>query len=153
MPEHTWGLPDAQDNTNWSNKQFHPLRTKNSNFINCSNAWYEQRQFADYALNALENHSLANDIRSRLSDLVVSNYPDFTSYNKLSDLTQSLECGNFKIAFDGINGNIVTFIFNNTISYATADSPLAQLIYTSYDETDFELTYFIFYILYNFCIF
>ena len=28
LPEHTWGLPSEQNNVNWSNAQFYPLREK-----------------------------------------------------------------------------------------------------------------------------
>lgn len=144
MPEHTWGLPSAQDNVHWSNAQFHPLRTVNSNFIQCANAWYEQRQFADYALTALQDHPLASSIRERLPDLVVNDLPDLSKYNEYTsenDMSQTFTCGNFEIAFDGITGNIVTFIRNNNgtkYEYASVDSPLGQIIYTSFDETDFD---------------
>jgi len=52
------------DETHWTNELFHPLQHTASNFLKIANTWYEQRDWGlTYALEALGNHPLANQIQ------------------------------------------------------------------------------------------
>ena len=139
LPEHTWGLPSERNSANWSNAQFYPLRQKDANFINCSNAWVEQRQFVDYAVEALGNHSLATDVMNRLKKLVVAGPPDLSGYSVMNNLQNKIEnCNGLDLQFDGNYGNIISFVDKNNREWASMESPFGIFEYVSYDETDFS---------------
>ena len=40
-----------------------------SNFVNCSHAWEEQRQFTYMAIQALGNHSVVADIQAEMQNI------------------------------------------------------------------------------------
>eukprot|EP01083_Nonionella_stella_P031943 87397_1 len=139
LPEHTWGLPSELDPVHWSNDQFHALRKTQSSFVNCSNAWVEQRQFADYAIKALGDHALAKDIMNRLRDLVVQSAPDLSAYIAVSGLGNKIRnCNGIDVQFDGNYGSIVSFVGTDGREWASVESPLGIFEYVSYDETDYN---------------
>ena len=99
----------------------------------------EQRQFVDYAIDALGTHPLANDIKDRLKELVVAGPPDLSGYEILNDLESRItNCNGLDLQFDGNYGNIISFVDMNNREWASKESPFGIFEYVSYDETDFN---------------
>ena len=60
MTEHTWGIASSHDGTFWANSAFHPKVNNFSAFINCSQSWLEQREFATLAVDTLPDDMNSN---------------------------------------------------------------------------------------------
>merc|ERR1712228_982738 len=92
----------------------------------------------DYAINALGDHQLADDIMNRLQNLVVPSSPDLSGYSKINALDAHIDCGRLKIQFDGNYGSIISFVDLNNREWANRESPIGIFEYVSYDESDFK---------------
>eukprot|EP01084_Bolivina_argentea_P223249 377776_1 len=137
-PEHTWGLPGCHNNTLWSNNDFHSEQYKLQSLINCAQSWNEQRLFIDYALKALDDHPLKQDILNDLPNLVVTGAPNLNNFQNLSNnLKQIIVCNGLSIQFDGINGKIISFNYMNR-EWASINNPIGYFEYITLDESDFE---------------
>jgi hypothetical protein len=151
-PEHTWGLPALQDNTNWTNAAFHAAKDSHSaNYDAVQAAWYEQRQVAfDYAMDALGDHPLAADIRTRLQSIAPS-APQPSGSNGYAQVpagqwAQSFVCnGNGAPIFFSIDpstGGLASVVLNghNYAGGSGSSSFLGQFVYQTYNDTDLVQT-------------
>uniref|UniRef100_A0A7S4F6E6 Uncharacterized protein n=3 Tax=Chrysotila carterae TaxID=13221 RepID=A0A7S4F6E6_CHRCT len=80
-PEHTWGLPGANDSTHWNNSDFGaayehdsavpPQSPQRFNYRDLNEGWQEHRLFNDFALSALRPHAsdVHDTIAARLAQL------------------------------------------------------------------------------------
>ncbi|KAJ8311291.1 hypothetical protein KUTeg_011158 [Tegillarca granosa] len=111
--EHTWGLWAPNDNIHWTNAQFHKYMNS-TGFVRCVRAWQEQRNFSYLAIDALQNHSLAWDLRHELSKL----------YALKPDLS------------DGAISKLIDPLFNT--SWASKTNVLGKFVYQTFDDGDFN---------------
>jgi len=135
IPEHTWGLPGVGDSANWANTLFNNAR-KGTNYKNCEAAWLEQRLFNQLAIAALEDHPLAAELNARLV-AITPVIPSTQGMQSLSNLQSSLFCGSSSVQFDGTTGGI-SYFFDGTTKWADPNSLIARLMYTSFNESDFN---------------
>jgi len=151
IPEHTWGLPDVQDNANWTNEQF--SRAKDGpNYFNCTSAWDEQRDYLRYAVEALHDHPLRAAIESALADPPNPALEDVLPQAKSHPVqpTDVFACaqGMIEISFDRDNGAI-NHLRNRASGevWADKDHPLGLFEYHAYsaaavDESNNQYTYY-----------
>ncbi|KAJ8311290.1 hypothetical protein KUTeg_011157 [Tegillarca granosa] len=106
-------------------------------FVRCVATWQEQRNFSYLAIDALQNHSLAWDLRHELSKLYALK-PDLSGYvdvqNKYSDQT----CYGFTLQFtpDGALSKLMDPLFNT--SWASKTNLLGKFVYQTFDAGDFN---------------
>jgi len=139
-PEHTWGLPSVGDGqfSLWSNSQFEKVRTQQI-YLNCEAAWIEQRQFNQMALDTLvqANHPLASIFEAELAALEPS-VPSTSGYTRVTN-SQPFTCQGVTIGFDN-SGAINSLRDQYGGVWATATSPLSQLVYTTWNESGYNFS-------------
>ncbi|XP_025114212.1 uncharacterized protein LOC112576153 [Pomacea canaliculata] len=136
IPEHTWGLNGVGDLVNWSNAAFEKARS-GQGYINCTASWQEQRQFLDLALNSLGSHPVVPSIMSEFENLEPS-IPDLTGYDSVS-LSDEYTCTDGTVlafATDGSLGRL--YDPYNKVEWATDSSRMGQILYSTYNETDYD---------------
>ena len=141
--EHTWGLPSVYDEINWSNEDFAKVVDTVGSYNNCRQAWLEQRAFFDIYLDTVRGHPLYNIIEQELHatfdnvtrpDIqhfkVVSPTETFVLFHKAAEP--------IRVAFDEKHGSISTLSRSGTIYWTDPTSQLANFVYITYNETDFQ---------------
>ncbi|XP_062498804.1 uncharacterized protein LOC134176140 [Corticium candelabrum] len=141
--EHTWGNDVKKylnDYKNWHNDQFHALLDK-PNYVAMVTSWQEQRDWAiNYAVEGLNDHPLRQDIVNRLAAMK-GRQPSTNGFTKVANLSSVFKCGSFEIGFSPSTGaisHLTRKTTNTTITVATSDHPLAQIVYETFTEGDFE---------------
>ncbi|CAL1525890.1 unnamed protein product [Lymnaea stagnalis] len=135
LPEHTWGAHDFLDHRNWTNAQLAAAR-KSSNFSETEDTWREQRQFLDFAFNALDDHPLKDLVKAEYGDLYAIQ-PDLSGYSA-GQVGIDYECPGgvvLKFANDGSLSRLYDPV--NQREWASPAWPLGQLTYDTYVEQDF----------------
>eukprot|EP00118_Oscarella_pearsei_P025553 m.308367 g.308367 ORF g.308367 m.308367 type:complete len:722 (+) comp43877_c0_seq1:88-2253(+) len=141
-PEHTWGGDTKQflnDYTNWLNKDFHAVLTK-ENYVKTVSSWIEQRDWAiRYPLEALQDHPLSSEIKERLAGLM-GQVPSTNGFQQVTNLSSTFECGAIEIGFSSSTGAITHLvnISNGYVPLASSDYPLAKLVYQTFTQDDFQ---------------
>ncbi|XP_021341777.1 uncharacterized protein LOC110442470 [Mizuhopecten yessoensis] len=136
-PEHTWGLPGVGDSVNWTNPLFLKAR-QGKNFHNCEDAWEEQRQFIDIALEKVKGHPLANIAHYEMEQLTPKE-PDLTDYDVVEDAAQIFSCEDgVQIQFS--NSGAIKRLYDpyNKIDWASGPDTFGEIRYYTYNETDFS---------------
>ncbi|XP_060069747.1 uncharacterized protein LOC132549797 [Ylistrum balloti] len=136
-PEHTWGLPGVGDNVNWSNPLF--LKARNGkNFLDCENAWLEQRQFIDIALERVKGHPLSYIAENEIQQLTPEE-PDLTDYDAVEDVAQVFSCEDgVQIQFSKTGAINRLYDPYNKIDWASGTDTFGEIRYYTYNETDFN---------------
>jgi hypothetical protein len=90
-----------------------------------------------YALDALRDHSIVQNIYKELSSLAAA-IPDLKSFTQVSDVTQVFKCNadSVKLQF-GADGSIASFIYQGK-AVASTSYPIGRFIYVTYNETDID---------------
>jgi len=137
-PEHTWGLPGVGDWANWANDLFQKVRHIASyGYMDCEQAWLEQRLYNDYAVEALGNHPLASTIKTRLAALKPQ-IPSTSGYALVTTPATIFDCPPFRIGFSPTDGSVIHLSFKD-YNWASPNNPLAQFVYSTYNEHDFTV--------------
>ncbi|GFR92054.1 coiled-coil domain-containing protein 90B, mitochondrial [Elysia marginata] len=135
LPEHTWGAHDFLDHTNWSNEDLAEAR-HSKEYVQAEDSWREQRQFLDFAFDALGNHPLRDAVKAEYENLQPK-MPDFTGYLPAS-LNKEFTCPGGMIVKFGKDGSLVRLYDPlNKREWASSSSPLGKLTYDTYVEEDF----------------
>jgi len=141
LPEHTWGLPGMDDDTNWRNDQFHSaIASGEQAYLDALHSYTEQREIATVqGMRYLGDHPLASAINSRMSALV----PAVPSTAGMTSIPSSgwadsfsLMGGAVTLAFDGVTGAI-NHLFMAGTNWADDAHPLARYVYKTYNDTDY----------------
>lgn len=141
LSEHTWGYYAITGDGNppyWSNEEFE-LHRNASGFQVAAQSYVEQAQYVDWALQALGNHPLAAVVETELLNLVPTR-PLLGGLQSIpaEKFGRDLQCGSsITLALDSNTGAIVKLIANG-VSLATSSNRIAQLVYSTYDERDFD---------------
>ncbi|XP_065831599.1 uncharacterized protein [Oscarella lobularis] len=140
-PEHTWGGDTKKflnDYTNWTNKDFHAYENS-PNFVRMISTWVEQRNWAiTYPLEALEDHPLRDEINTRLAGLM-GQVPSTEGFEQVSNRSSVFSCGGVEIGFSSATGSITHLVnISGNIPLALSDYPLAQVVYQTFTQDDFE---------------
>ncbi|GFO45695.1 coiled-coil domain-containing protein 90b, mitochondrial [Plakobranchus ocellatus] len=135
LPEHTWGAHDFLDDLNWSNKDLDKAR-QSKPFVQAENAWREQRQFLDFALDALTDHPLRDEVKAEYEKLQPK-MPDLSKYST-GVIGEEFNCPGGMIVKFGEDGSVERLFdpFNER-EWASQSFPLGQLTYDTYVEEDF----------------
>lgn len=141
--EHTWGLPSVYDNINWKNQDFQTVVNANQGFNNCRLAWLEQREFFNIYLDTVRDHPLYGIIQDELK-LAFDNVgrPNMDHFESSSPaeiyalFRQSVDP--IYVSFDPNTGAIATLNRSDTIYWTDSNSQLANFVYITYNETDFD---------------
>ena len=140
IAEHTWGIWGGPDGTSWSNKQFNQVRP---GYKYIEDTWREQRIFINYTLEALGKHPLAKMMKNELDLLKPA--LDLASLNNCGNISLSAPVLNFTI-----DGTQMQVEFNKSFGFLTGlrevnsgkwlinDVPFGQVVYHSYNQTDFD---------------
>ncbi|CAG5115517.1 unnamed protein product [Candidula unifasciata] len=135
LPEHTWGAHNFLDNGNWTNQEL-AIARQSETYKSTENTWKEQRQFLDFALNALKDHPLSRMVQDEYKDLQAS-VPDLSDYAQAS-VGVNYVCPSGVIVQFNSNGSLSRLYDPvNKREWANASSPLGQLRYDTYVEQDF----------------
>ena len=138
IAEHTWGIWGGPDGYSWSNEQFEKVRPE---YDYIEDTWREQRTFINYTLEALGEHPLATMMKDEL-DLLKP------ALNSLSNCDKT-SLSNFVFNFT-INGTQMQVEFNKSFGFMTGlrevnsgqwlinNVPFGQVVYHSYNQTDFD---------------
>jgi hypothetical protein len=100
------------------------------------------RAYAVLGLGYLGDHPLKNNITSRIAALAPV-VPDISGYTAVPQASWSTPvsvttpAGSVTLGFDGTSGAI-TSLTQAEISWADAEHPLAQYIYRTYNDTDYD---------------
>lgn len=141
MPEHTWGLPTINDDSNYTNAQFHAARASGeATYVESESSWQEQRQFAQYALSALADHPLAAQITSAWAALVPSlpNTNGFTAGGN-GPWTVSTPAGSVTLALDASTGAISSLTLPGAPGpIADAQHLMGRLVYQTVNDTEID---------------
>ncbi|KAK7094936.1 hypothetical protein V1264_006415 [Littorina saxatilis] len=134
IPEHTWGLIRiSEKDTNYSNADFRKKRAA-GDYSNWETSWKEQRQFLDLSYSALKDHPLADQIQHEWG-LTLVKKPNLTDYHEVAPF-QTFTCGDGTVLqFDSEGALQKMFEPYNKISWADPTHPIAQIMYTTYNET------------------
>ncbi|XP_041366373.1 uncharacterized protein LOC121381225 [Gigantopelta aegis] len=137
--EHTWGISGVDDDENWTNDKFYPLLyKKKQNFVNGINSWLEQRDFTYLALDALGNHPLSGRVQKAWRKLMAQ-MPSLEGYERVIQQHLQIKCGSGYVFEFARDGSIVTLTEpKSKIQWASASNPLGQLVYQTYNQTDFD---------------
>ncbi|XP_033729575.1 uncharacterized protein LOC117318725 [Pecten maximus] len=136
-PEHTWGLPGVSDNVNWTNPLFLKARHGKS-FHNCEEAWLEQRQFIDIAMEKVKGHPLSYIAQNEIQQLSPKE-PDLTDYDRVEDVTQVFSCEDgVQIQFSNTGAISKLYDPYNEIDWASGPDTFGEIRYYTYNETDFK---------------
>ncbi|KAH9512453.1 hypothetical protein Btru_039624 [Bulinus truncatus] len=135
LPEHTWGAHDFLDHVNWTNSQL-AIARQSQNYTSTENTWREQRQFLDFAYDALQDHPLKDMVKSEYEDTVAA-LPDLSGYtNAAADVEYSCPGGVvIKFTQDGSVSRLYDPV--NQREWASPSAPLGQMIYDTFVEQDF----------------
>ena len=148
IPEHTWGLPGANDDRNWKNVDFRAVR-KHYNMVNCEKSWKEQRVFFNMTQTVARQSAkwYAENLEKELRDLYPTkpNLDGFVAVNNDHIFTIDLPSGRINLAFDN-NGAIGKLAYNSEeknikdliLADAGDDSAIGLLAYYTYNGTDFD---------------
>jgi hypothetical protein len=147
--EHTWGTPGISGwggSDEWDKKVF-TGKLNTEPYLAAASSWAEQRIFNALAVAALEEagHPLAVDARRRYDAVSAKpGAPDVSKLDKLADPTSVLELmgGNVQVGFDA-TGAMTTLRAgeasdSTAIDWASADKPLAALVYQTLNESDWK---------------
>uniref|UniRef100_A0A0B7AAX7 Glycoside hydrolase family 38 N-terminal domain-containing protein n=1 Tax=Arion vulgaris TaxID=1028688 RepID=A0A0B7AAX7_9EUPU len=135
LPEHTWGAHNFLDNVNWTNQELANAR-QTVTYQSVENTWKEQRQFLDFALNALGDHPLSEMVQAEYKDLIAT-IPDLSGYTQTSVGVDYVCPGGVIVQFN-INGSLTRLYDpHNKREWASESSPLGRLTYDTYIEQDF----------------
>jgi len=135
--EHTWGLDVKMnlDFQNWKKVDF--LRARGlPNYQRMERSWMEQRQYLDHALVELKDHPLRGKILSEFSRLHPVKIPDLNGFEMVS-VNQRFHSGEFAVEFSGSGG--IQYLSYQGQSYAGPGYQLAEFLYATYNELDYEL--------------
>eukprot|EP00053_Salpingoeca_punica_P002328 m.37251 g.37251 ORF g.37251 m.37251 type:complete len:723 (-) comp11520_c0_seq4:1207-3375(-) len=136
-PEHTWGGDVGNwlnDTTNWSNDAFHKLQFSAPNFLYITRTWQEQRDWGlTFALEALQNHPLGKDVRTRWRNLVPL-MPDLSSFVEVADVSSfTVSLPHVQAAFDIGTGALRSLKrLNDGWDFATNSTQIGVLEYHKY---------------------
>ncbi|XP_055897527.1 uncharacterized protein LOC106076569 [Biomphalaria glabrata] len=135
LPEHTWGAHDFLDHVNWTNSQLAVAR-QSEVYKTAEDTWREQRQFLDFAFNALQDHPLKDMVKSEYDDTLAV-LPDLGGYSD----------GQTDVEYTCPGGVIIQFAKDGSLSrlydpvnqrdWASPSAPLGKLIYDTFVEQDF----------------
>ncbi|KAH9512451.1 hypothetical protein Btru_039618 [Bulinus truncatus] len=129
------GAHDFLDHVNWTNSQL-AIARQSQNYTSTENTWREQRQFLDFAYDALQDHPLKDMVKSEYEDTVAA-LPDLSGYtNAAADVEYSCPGGVvIKFAQDGSVSRLYDPV--NQREWASPSAPLGQMIYDTFVEQDF----------------
>jgi hypothetical protein len=147
LPEHTWGLPSVNDNSNWTNVQFHAaLDAGVQTYVDCASAWQEQRDIAQkIGMASLGTHPLAANITRRFSALFPARVPSPSSSGYVvvppSQWTQTFGVqtsnGLVNLQFDTATGALSGLQINGQ-QWADASHRIGLYKYRTYNESDWS---------------
>ena len=138
LPEHTWGLPSAEDSLNWTNAAFAKTRS-NANIQNCEASWLEQRVFFNYTVENVDDQ-FKEKVDKELRSLkpVPPSLHNFTEYDRTTifQLPNNLMLG---FGHDGSVTFLARKIENELFQFAKPIvCPLGALTYHTYNDTDYD---------------
>ncbi|XP_059146377.1 uncharacterized protein LOC131933885 [Physella acuta] len=135
LPEHTWGAHDFLDHVNWTNAELAVAR-QSKVYKTAEDTWREQRQFLDFALNALADHPLKDLVLDEYKNMYAAQ-PDLAGYAE-AQVGVDYTCASgvvIKFSADGSLSRLYDPI--NQREWASPASTIGHLIYDTYVEQDF----------------
>jgi hypothetical protein len=144
LPEHTWGLPDYYDGTNWSNTLFHAaIQAGQQAYLDALNSYVEQNEIATVqGMRFLADHPLASDINNRMAALQPA-VPDISKSVSLpqaawaTPITFKTSSGKTVVlGLDGKTGALATVNMAG-VSWADASHLVGQFVYQTYSDPDY----------------
>jgi hypothetical protein len=141
-PEHTWGLPGMDDNSHFTNDQFHALiASGDQSYLDCLHSYTEQREiFTVEGMRYLGDHPLAKAINDRMAALVPA-VPSTAGMTSLPSTAWSapltLLGGSVTLGLDGVTGAITRLNMAGE-EWADATHPLGQYIYKTFNDSDYR---------------
>lgn len=144
LPEHTYGFPNFDDSTHWTNADFHAaVAAKEPAYLNTLASYTEQRDIAAReGLRYLGDHPLAANISARVAALVPS-VPDVSKLVPVAraawaaPFTATTPAGAVTLGFDGVTGALSRAALAG-VEWAGPSNLLAQYVYKTYNDTDLD---------------
>ena len=140
----TDGFPGLDDSINFTNEQFHAAIASNEQaYLDCLHSYTEQRDIAAReGLRYLADHPLAANISARVAALVPL-VPDTSALTQVDQgdwgtaIAISTPGGDLTLGLDGTTGAFSVFNMAG-IDWADSAHLLAQYVYKTYNDTDYD---------------
>ena len=138
IAEHTWGLWGYPDGYDWSNEQFNKIR---GNALYVEQSWIEQRTFINLTLEALGTHPLAKMMRDEIDQVkpylgFLTGCEEVPLSNPIIDFNVSNS--SMQVEFNGTHGFLSSLLMLDTKQWLIKDAPFGQVVYHTYNQTDFD---------------
>jgi len=138
IAEHTWGIWGGPDGTSWSNEQFEKIRPE---YAYIEDTWREQRMFINYTMEALGKHPLGKMMKDEL-DLLKPTLAPLSNCNEISIsdpvFNFTISDTQMQIKFNKSFGYLSSLREVKSSKWLIKDAPFGQVIYHSYNQTDFD---------------
>jgi hypothetical protein len=146
-PEHTDGLHELSDTSNWGNEAFHALVDTSPEYVTQYASYMEQRNVTSvYAMGALGDHPLGDEIRARMASWAPQ-YPGLEGFASVPEGQWAAPVavalpggGTVDFALDAASGGLAALSVNGTTVVVGPGSGrrLGVLVYVEFNDTDFD---------------